>query len=469
MFCPNCGHQNQNGMRFCENCGAPLQASAAQPVQAPYAAVPRLDPVTAALKRAATSPVYLTAAIAYSCAVLFSMISTMSGGAVGQLVNSVNNLLYSVGGGSFEMMLYAEVVNQAMRTVTPVLAVFSFLLNVPMILTAVGLWMVFASGKKTGVPMQTAGLTIIKVLVIIGLVGVSLVLAAAEILLLAVLANSADSVGGYGVGMIVGIMLGLAVGLGIGILLYIKQIGTINTICRSIRSHRPYDSVSMFVIVMCFVGGAGNVLNTLSSLALGTGAAAMLNAAALATAQITFGLLLLNYRKAMRMLMVGAPRPQPVPQPVPQPAPQAVPRSQAAPQPQPPRPAPQPIPQPQPQPVPETTLLDQRKGTVVLNVTPMPTVRLVRQKNGSVVTIDRAQYRIGRDPGVADYIISDNTAVGRQHADILQRDGKCFVMDLNSTNHTFLNGVRLESNVEVPIQDGDELVFGDESFRVSIS
>lgn len=38
MFCTNCGSHNQDGARFCENCGAALQASGA--VAAPQAATP---------------------------------------------------------------------------------------------------------------------------------------------------------------------------------------------------------------------------------------------------------------------------------------------------------------------------------------------------------------------------------------------------------------------------------------------
>ena len=38
------------------------------------------------------------------------------------------------------------------------------------------------------------------------------------------------------------------------------------------------------------------------------------------------------------------------------------------------------------------------------------------------------------------YFIGDNTAVSRSHANIITREGRCFILDTNSTNHTYVNG-----------------------------
>ena len=109
--------------------------------------------------------------------------------------------------------------------------------------------------------------------------------------------------------------------------------------------------------------------------------------------------------------------------------------------------------------------------TTVLNQTPvaLPTLYLRRVRDNSMILIDRPQFRIGRDPGVADFIVTDNTAVGRQHADIIQRGESFFVVDLNSTNHTYLNGTQIQPLQEYPLQNQDQLVLGDECFQVEIS
>ena len=110
--------------------------------------------------------------------------------------------------------------------------------------------------------------------------------------------------------------------------------------------------------------------------------------------------------------------------------------------------------------VPETTVLSPKPV--------QPALSLTRVRDGGSFAINQPQFRIGRDPATVDYIVSDNTAVGRHHADILEHDGGCFVVDQNSTNHTYLNGQELAPGMEYPLHDGDELTLGDEIFRVSI-
>ena len=67
-----------------------------------------------------------------------------------------------------------------------------------------------------------------------------------------------------------------------------------------------------------------------------------------------------------------------------------------------------------------------------------------------------------------DYFIGDNSAISRSHANIITRDGKYFVMDTNSTNHTFVNGSMIQSNVEVPLEHGTMLRLADEEFEFKL-
>ena len=141
----------------------------------------------------------------------------------------------------------------------------------------------------------------------------------------------------------------------------------------------------------------------------------------------------------------------------------------AAPEPQPVYAAPEPVFQEKPTtPVAPTSIIIPE--TTVLNAAPrLPNLQLVHVRDGSSVTITQPRFRIGRDPASVDYIINDNTAVGRQHADLLLHDGACYVVDLNSTNHTYLNGEPLNPGTEYPLQDGDEILLGNEAFQVRLS
>ncbi len=89
---------------------------------------------------------------------------------------------------------------------------------------------------------------------------------------------------------------------------------------------------------------------------------------------------------------------------------------------------------------------------------------LTRTKNGERIAITRDQFKIGRERNRVDYCISDNTAVGRLHAIIVNRGGSTFIVDQSSTNGTFVNSVRATPKQETPINNGDRVSFADEEF-----
>ena len=51
--------------------------------------------------------------------------------------------------------------------------------------------------------------------------------------------------------------------------------------------------------------------------------------------------------------------------------------------------------------------------------------------------------------------------ISRIHARLEQQDGQIYLVDCNSTNGTYLNGVRLEPNRRYPVQAGDEIMLAD--------
>lgn len=128
------------------------------------------------------------------------------------------------------------------------------------------------------------------------------------------------------------------------------------------------------------------------------------------------------------------------------------------------------IPQGQPANFGETTVLGGVKTgeTTVLNASNNPTQmiapHLIRKKNNEKISLNKPVFRIGKEKSYVDYFIGDNTAISRSHANIISRDGKYFVVDTNSTNHTFVNGTILQSNEETAIVHGDTIRFANEDF-----
>ena len=96
------------------------------------------------------------------------------------------------------------------------------------------------------------------------------------------------------------------------------------------------------------------------------------------------------------------------------------------------------------------------------------TAELVRKSTGEHVEISMDRFRIGRNPRDVDYFISDNPTIGRHHADIIYRGGRFFIVDLNSTNHVYLNGVMITPGMEIPISDLSEIRLSDETFSFRI-
>lgn len=94
---------------------------------------------------------------------------------------------------------------------------------------------------------------------------------------------------------------------------------------------------------------------------------------------------------------------------------------------------------------------------------------LIQKKNGNRIKVDKLLFRIGKEKSFVDYWVSDNTAVSRSHADILNHEGNYYIRDNNSTNHTYLNGTMLTSNQEYSLKNGDQIVLGNEAFEFTLN
>lgn len=90
--------------------------------------------------------------------------------------------------------------------------------------------------------------------------------------------------------------------------------------------------------------------------------------------------------------------------------------------------------------------------------------KLQRIATGENILIDKPVFRLGKEKSYADYFVSNNSAVSRNHADIVSRGNRYFVIDLNSKNRTFINEHVIPVRQETEIFNGDRLKLANEEF-----
>lgn len=118
----------------------------------------------------------------------------------------------------------------------------------------------------------------------------------------------------------------------------------------------------------------------------------------------------------------------------------------------------------------ETTVLgvgSEAGETTVLGTSQAQIIKpyLLRIKNNERIELNKPVFRIGKERSYVDYFVSDNTAVSRSHANIINRDNDFYIVDTNSTNHTYVNGSMIQSNVETKIEHGTKIRLANEDFE----
>jgi len=107
----------------------------------------------------------------------------------------------------------------------------------------------------------------------------------------------------------------------------------------------------------------------------------------------------------------------------------------------------------------------EEEGTTALGALdrglPKPFLIVVATKEK--VTVSKECFRIGRDPSQADYA-SKNRVVGRIHAEVLTVNGEYFIIDKQSRNGTYVNGMKLQPNEKIKIKHEDQIKLANEEF-----
>ena len=432
----------------------------------------------------ATSVLFLVGTIGYSAYVLFELLGSFTGGS--EIMNMFNNIMAQ--SGAYSSMDYQSL--QILSGIFGSTSVISTLFGlIPAMVLVAGIWLVFAAAKQNKLPgIAATGMTMIRVIVIIELVFACIgVFAVAAIGFLVVL-GMGSLAGYYGDGapfvvIMALVMIVILAVCAIDIVYYVKLGGMVKRMKETLVTGRPDAKVSLFVEILCYIGGAGSAISALMSL-VGLDIFGFLSNAGMGTAGICFGMLLRQYRNKMQTLETdpqayqaqqaqpGAGQQNAAPQQVYQEqqayqaqpgagqqnaAPQQTYQAQSG-------AAPQMYQTPQTEEYGETTLLG---GQMVQNGM-LKMVHLIRRKTGEDICINKESFWIGKDAGYVDYCIKDNTAISRRHALITIRDDVCYIQDNHSTNRVFVNGYVLEAGVDTRISNGDVIRMGDEEFTVSI-
>lgn len=93
---------------------------------------------------------------------------------------------------------------------------------------------------------------------------------------------------------------------------------------------------------------------------------------------------------------------------------------------------------------------------------------LIRESTQERISVDKPVFRIGKEKSYCDYFVKDNSAVSRSHANIIVRGERYYVVDLNSTNHTYVDGRLIQPQEETEIFSGTRLRLGNEEFTFYI-
>ena len=104
--------------------------------------------------------------------------------------------------------------------------------------------------------------------------------------------------------------------------------------------------------------------------------------------------------------------------------------------------------------------------TTVLSAQPYAT--LVRKSTGESISVAAPTFVIGKERRSVQYCIDNNKTISRRHAQIVKNGANVAVVDLGSTNGTFVNGVRCETKAAKNLATGDKLTLSDEDFEVTI-
>jgi hypothetical protein len=95
---------------------------------------------------------------------------------------------------------------------------------------------------------------------------------------------------------------------------------------------------------------------------------------------------------------------------------------------------------------------------------PLVSWRITHQNGEFKLPLEAGIVSVGRDS--QNVLPFNNATLSKSHAIFALQDGKLILTDLNSTNGTTVNGIKIVPNVKTLMKHGDVLVLGDMRFEV---
>lgn len=110
----------------------------------------------------------------------------------------------------------------------------------------------------------------------------------------------------------------------------------------------------------------------------------------------------------------------------------------------------------------------EEEGTVISESAPEIPEEIILEEidGGQRFFLRHESYVLGKSAERADIVISGSPSVSRRHCRIFYREGKYYVEDLGSLNHTYKNGILLESEETLELERGDRIRMSDIEFLV---
>lgn len=115
----------------------------------------------------------------------------------------------------------------------------------------------------------------------------------------------------------------------------------------------------------------------------------------------------------------------------------------------------------------DTRLLEE-DGTTLLSEEQSAKIALtgVNTPEKITIVIDKPEFIIGSKDEYVEGLITFNKAISRKHCSILKENEKYYMVDLGSSNGTFINGRRLEKDVKEEIVPGDIVTLANSEFMI---
>lgn len=111
-----------------------------------------------------------------------------------------------------------------------------------------------------------------------------------------------------------------------------------------------------------------------------------------------------------------------------------------------------------------TAVLGNSPGTTGTEAEESPYPYLIRESTHQIISVDKPEFRMGKDKNSVDFCVAGNTAISRSHAIIRIRDDRYFIEDQNSTNKTYIDGRAISPGQEVEIFPGARIRLANEEF-----